>query len=63
MFVRLRQGPRSGEIVEMKFMDAQPLLNDGRAEKVSFDGSARIPVTTVADAVDKARSKEERGKK
>ena len=31
MFVRLLTGARSGEIAEMKFADAKPLLDDGRA--------------------------------
>lgn len=34
MFVRLTTGARAGEVHEMKFADAQPLLDDGRAERV-----------------------------
>jgi hypothetical protein len=34
MFVRLRTGNRAGEVHEMKFADAKPLLDDGRAEQV-----------------------------
>jgi hypothetical protein len=49
MFVKLLQGPRAGEIVEMKFMDAQPLLSDGRAQKVCYDGRAGEQVTSVAE--------------
>jgi hypothetical protein len=32
MFVKLKNGPRAGEIVEMKFTDARELLLDGRAD-------------------------------
>jgi len=34
MFVRLKTGNRAGEVHEMKFADAKPLLDDGRAEQV-----------------------------
>lgn len=31
MFVKLLSGPNAGEMVEMKYADAKPLLDDGRA--------------------------------
>jgi hypothetical protein len=34
MFVRFKIGRLAGEVHEMKFADAQPLLGDGRAEQV-----------------------------
>jgi hypothetical protein len=54
MFVRLLQGSRAGEIVEMKFMDAQPLLNDGRARRLD-DGDP--PVEAGAEAFTKPPGK------
>ena len=32
MYVKFLSGPREGEIVEMKFLDAKAVINDGRAE-------------------------------
>lgn len=32
MFVKLVNGPRAGESVEMNYLDAKPLIEDGRAE-------------------------------
>ena len=40
MFVRLKAGARTGEVHEMKFADAQPLLADGRAEQVYAETSS-----------------------
>ena len=53
MFVRLLQGPRAGEIVEMKFMDAQPLLADGRARRLE---DADPPVEAGSQAFDEKKS-------
>jgi len=42
MFVRLLVGPRKGEIVDMKFADAKPLLDDGRAERETFEPRSEV---------------------
>jgi hypothetical protein len=47
MFVKLKTGARAGEVVEMKFADAQPLLEDGRAERVNYE---QIAATVMVEA-------------
>lgn len=42
MFVRFLIGTRAGEVHEMKYADAQPLLNDGRAELAYQDKPAEV---------------------
>lgn len=42
MFIRFLTGRRAGQIAEMKFADAQPLLNDGRAERVQYENPVSV---------------------
>lgn len=52
MFVRLKSGARAGEVHEMKFADAKPLLDDGRAEQVYAEPPA--PATAAGNGADRA---------
>jgi hypothetical protein len=47
-FIRFKQGRRAGEEVEMKFADAKPLLEDGRAELVYPADPAAAPAKAPA---------------
>jgi len=69
MFIVMKDGPKKGEVQEMKFAVARDLINAGRAVQYSFDEMPPKPqeVLALADdvgqpaAVDK--SKKKRGKK
>ena len=58
MFVRFLTGRRKGEIEEMKFVDAQAVIADGRAERAFADDSTKVNVPTAAPAPARKTGKE-----
>lgn len=50
MFVKFLTGTRAGEIHEMKFVDAQALLADGRAEMAYQEPKPAPPAPRANDA-------------
>ena len=69
MFVRFKLGPRAGEVHEMKFADAQPLLADGRAELVYQESPMPAVVTSngegrgLLEPATRAKAKMKNGRK
>jgi hypothetical protein len=63
MFVRLEVGARAGEIVEMKFMDARVLLDDGRATPAYPSEIATAPRDRPVEAMRSAQPAVATGKK
>jgi len=41
MFVRFLTGRRQGEVAELRFLDAQVLIDDGRAERAYQEPAAK----------------------
>lgn len=66
MFVRLKQGRDAGTVTEMKYIDAQPLLADGRAEFAYPPDTAPAAACVVearASVSDSAEIKPKKGKR
>ena len=63
MFVTLKAGPRAGQVVEMKFIDAQALLADGRAEKYPPDPAGHAPIEASAKPAEAPTAVKRKGKK
>jgi hypothetical protein len=51
MFVKLKTGPRMGEIVEMKYVDAIPLIDDGRAQLAFAPDPSPAPIPAAPQPV------------
>jgi hypothetical protein len=61
MFVKFLSGRRAGEVAEMKYADAVPMLADGRAV-LAFPEPQSAPATP-AEAESKSESKPRAGRK
>jgi len=65
MFIVMKDGPKKGEIQEMKYFVARDLIIAGRAEQYSFEGNvdpAKEPVKVLPAPVS-ATEKPIQGKK
>lgn len=58
MFVRMKIGPRKGEVCEMQFQIARELIAAGRAEKFDFDAPKRDPQQLSVDPTPETAVKE-----
>lgn len=56
MFVRLLTGRFKGELAEMKFSDAQPLIADGRAERAYQDEPATALAVEESEATNEGQN-------
>jgi hypothetical protein len=76
MFIVMKDGPKKGEIQEMKFAVARDLINVGRAEQYFFESNVAAkapsysgvsevlqPVAAPISAVEVDKSKKKKGKK
>jgi len=60
MFVRFLTGRRKGELAELRFLDAQALIDDGRAERAYQEPVAKasaIPQPAAGKSAPKKRGK------
>jgi hypothetical protein len=58
MFVKLLSGRNAGQSVEMKYADAKPLLDDGRAvHAFPPDAPLAAPVPAVVDSKSRKNKK------
>jgi len=67
MLIVMKDGPKKGEIQEMKFAVARDLINLGRAERYSDEAKPLSPqeIAVVADdpSPEASKSKKKKGKK
>jgi hypothetical protein len=63
MFIVMKDGPKKGEVQEMKYFVARDLINAGRAELYVFEEKKAQEVLTLADDIGPSQPTEEKSKK